>query len=134
MRKRTLCLDFDGVCNIYISGYEGPTVISDPPVPGLFEFLEQAVEKFEVHIYSSRSGHEGGIEAMQEWLEIWWREYHKPHHPDEHNRGLYEYLDMIEWPITKPPAFVSIDDRAITFTGEWPDVEELQNFKPWNKK
>jgi hypothetical protein len=28
---------------------------------------------------------------------------------------------------------VSLDDRAITFTGEWPDVDFLRKFKPWNR-
>jgi hypothetical protein len=34
----------------------------------------------------------------------------------------------------KPPAFVGIDDRVLTFKGVWPTVEEIQNFKPWNAK
>jgi len=39
----------------------------------------------------------------------------------------------IEWPWFKPAAFVTIDDRAITFTGQWPSVAEVMAFKPWNK-
>jgi hypothetical protein len=28
---------------------------------------------------------------------------------------------------------VTLDDRAITFTGTWPSMKQLQEFKPWNK-
>ena len=39
-----------------------------------------------------------------------------------------------KFPETKPPAFVGIDDRVLTFEGEWPSMEQLLAFKPWNKR
>lgn len=33
----------------------------------------------------------------------------------------------------KPPAMLTIDDRAICFSGLWPDPQQLLQFKPWNK-
>ena len=42
--------------------------------------------------------------------------------------------NRIRFPLEKPPAMVTIDDRAITFTGEWPDLDDLKAFKPWNKR
>ena len=63
-----LCLDFDGVCHSYTSGWKGAAVIPDPAVPGLVAFLRKAVKHFDVVIYSSRSGQEGGVQAMREWL------------------------------------------------------------------
>ncbi len=36
----------------------------------------------------------------------------------------------------KPPAFLTIDDRAICFDGVWADKNpaDLLNFQPWNKR
>ncbi len=41
---------------------------------------------------------------------------------------------VIRYPDHKPPAFVTIDDRAITFTGTFPSIDELLAFQPWNKR
>jgi len=39
----------------------------------------------------------------------------------------------IEFPFEKPPAFLTIDDRAMRFTGLWPSMKSMLDFKPWNK-
>lgn len=122
--KPILCLDFDGVCHSYVSGWKGADVIPDPPVEGLFEFLEIASEEFIINIFSSRSHHEGGIEAMKAWFYEWFgRRYGRTSIPP------FE----LRFPKHKPPALITIDDRAILFMGTWPSVEWLRNFKPWNK-
>ena len=117
--KPILCLDFDGVCHSYESGWKGKTVIPDPPVEGLFRFLGMASQYFDIAIYSTRSNTSEGREAMQEWFGKWY--------PTN-----MEFISLA-FPETKPPAFVSLDDRVLTFTGEWPNPETLRNFKPWNK-
>jgi len=125
MSKPILCLDFDGVLHSYTSGWRGAAIIPDKPVPGAIEFLNEATGKFDVHIFSSRSNQEGGIKAMRLWLKVVTYE----------TFGVSpSWLDLIKWPTEKPPAHVTIDDRAITFTGEWPSIEDLKDFKPWNKK
>ena len=43
-------------------------------------------------------------------------------------------MRAIKFPWFKPAAFMTIDDRAVTFTGLFPSIEEIQAFKPWNKK
>jgi len=122
-RKKTLCLDFDGVLHSYKSGWEGHETISDPPVPGAIAFLYDATKVFKVAIYSSRSSTPQGIVAMQRWVERWAKE------------SFFDYGSpwwlQIEWPIHKPSAHVTLDDRAITFEGEWPTLEELVEFRPW---
>lgn len=127
-----LCLDFDGVMHSYTSGWQGADVCNDPPVPGLFEFLADAQDHFRVVVYSSRSRQPGGIEAMRAWLE---RHYEAHRFPPKPGCMPPEVdLDAIEFAHEKPPAFVTIDDRAIQFDGAWPTVQELRDFKPWNKR
>lgn len=128
MSKPILCLDFDGVLHSYISGWKGATEIPDPPVPGALEFLEEATRHFSVCIYSSRSNQPGGRDAMLRWL---------IKHAGGNEVALQDapaWVSMIAWPDHKPPALVTLDDRAICFTGVWPSMAELRDFKPWNKR
>lgn len=135
MTKPILCLDFDGVCHSYTSGWKGADVIPDSPVPGLFEFLEQAKEVFRIQIFSSRSNQPGGIEAMTKWFNQYLTEYIFATRPElKEKYSEFFNCEWVEFVTEKPPAFLTIDDRAITFTGEWPDIEALRSFQPWFKK
>lgn len=127
MRRKTLCLDFDGVIHSYVTGWSNATTIPDPPVQGALEFINEAVEHFTIVIFSSRSAEPGAIYAMKDWL----REHlEKRFGPD---RGKHILLH-IGFPITKPSAFVTLDDRAIQFNGVFPSIDVLSSFKPWHKK
>ena len=148
--KRTIALDFDGVLHSYKSGWQGPTNIPDPPVPGAIEFLLQLIdEDWDIAIFSTRSTKWGGRKAMKKWLryhagiswlvqfdnstEVLWQSCPVGMDPIEveaDNAGHW-LARQVRWPLAKPPAFVSLDDRAIRFTGEWPGMEELNRFKPW---
>ncbi len=128
MHKPILCLDFDGVLHSYTSGWKGADVISDGPVPGAIAFLRGAVKRFDVCIFSSRSHQSGGIEAMAEWIDYCAGEERLSDRED------LAWVTEITFPKHKPPAMVALDDRAIQFTGEWPDLDDLRNFKPWNKQ
>lgn len=150
--KPILCLDFDGVIHSYTSPWKGATVIPDAPVPGAFEFIVEALKTYEVAILSSRSHHWGGRRAMKRWMVShltalgdtyetcpdWWRRkvsetaFADPW-TDEVHWAATRLVRDIQWPIFKPPAKVTIDDRALTFTGVWPAIGVLNKFKPWNK-
>ncbi len=121
MAKPILLLDFDGVCHSYTSGWQGADVIPDPPVPGLWEFLAAAQEHFDVQIYSSRTLQPGGVSAMEVWFVT--RAVEAGVRPP-----------ILKFPTEKPPAFLTIDDRAICFDGTWPEPQELLKFQPWNKR
>jgi len=113
--KPILCLDFDGVLHSYTSGWKGAHIVWDSPVPGAQQFVMRAKEHFRIVVFSSRSLQEGGIHAMMAWMQ-------------EHG------FPIVEFATEKPPAMITIDDRAITFDGTWPDIDSLLQFKPWNKK
>jgi len=129
MSKPILCLDFDGVIHGYDSGWKGADVIPDPIVPGTVRFITDASKVFTVAIFSSRSNQPMGIEAMQFYLKLnFYREM---------DAGDADpILAAIKWPKEKPPALITIDDRALTFTGSWADytTDKLLAFKPWNKQ
>lgn len=131
--KPILCLDFDGVLHSYTSGWKGADVIPDAPVPGAVEFILAANEQFKVEIFSSRSHQAGGIEAMQRWFRQAFYGVFSRINEESAMVATDAAMEMISFPHNKPSAMVSIDDRAITFTGKWPEIETLRNFKPWNK-
>jgi hypothetical protein len=137
MRKKPiLCLDFDGVLHSYISGWKGADVIPDPPVPGAIAFLYKATQDFEVYIFSSRSNQPYGIAAMRDWLTKWTYDHFDctfAGAPTDFAQAI-ALLDAIRWPTEKPAAMVTLDDRAVTFTGTWPSIESLKRFQPWNKQ
>jgi len=126
MSKPIICLDFDGVIHSYSSGWQGARTIPDPPVAGAIEFMLHALHKYDVVIHSSRARYWGGISAMRRWLKshagsLW---YDTPAGP-----GL-EDVRFTRW---KPPAVVTIDDRAIRFDGFFPQPDYAASLQPWNK-
>lgn len=124
-RKPIICLDFDGVIHSYTSGWKGARTIPDPPVEGALMFMDKALSLgYDVVIHSSRARYWGGIRAMRQWLRqvsgmLWY---------DTFQAGL-ENVRFVRW---KPPAVVTIDDRAIRFDGTFPDPREAATRKPWN--
>ena len=120
--RKIICVDFDGVIHSYTSGWKAPDIADDPPVPGAVEWLRTLMlsADFEPQIYSSRSMQEGGILCMKEFLI---------------RAGMTaEEVDAIKFPTQKPPAFLTIDDRAICFDGNFPTAHAMQHFVPWNKR
>lgn len=118
--KKTIVVDFDGVLHWYRKGWQDG-VIYDEPVPGSIAFLvmllTDGAEEFEVCIYSSRSKDAEGVAAMRAWL--------KEHGLDP------DLLFQITFPMQKPAAWITIDDRAFHFRGNFPTAEYMVNFKAW---
>ena len=122
-----VCIDFDGVIHSYDRGWQNGEIYGEV-VTGFFEWALVAQNYFELVVYSSRSKTLIGTQKMAEWLDAKYSEWQK-------TAPISEQLH-IQFSHEKPPAFITIDDRAITFKGRW-DSEELNaatmlNFKPWN--
>ena len=120
-RMRIVLVDFDAVVHLYRDGWKGPTNIYDEPVPGAFEFLADMVAhpQLDPQIYSARSRHEGGIDAMQRWMT---------------EKGCpSDVVCALAFPTEKPAAWLTIDDRAFCFQGKFPTAEFLLHYQPWNK-
>jgi len=152
MAFSTIILDFDGVIHSYTSGWKGPRTIKDPVVPGAMEFIYTASFNFDIAILSSRSHYFRGRSAMKNYIITNMEKYIKSLYekeeeniPDyavedeeqilyiETHLQLNRVMNSISFPKHKPPAILTIDDRAITFTGKWPSMDEIRDFKPWNK-
>jgi len=111
--KRTVALDFDGVIHSYVSGWTRADDIPDAPVEGAKEAIEELMQTYQVVIYSARAGQPGGLEAIEKWLA---------------DNGI----EVDEVTTEKPPAHVYVDDRGITFRGNWPDtVSKIKTFKSY---
>ena len=121
---KTISIDFDGVIHSYTSPWTKADEIRDPPVPGAIQFLRDLVlsDQWDVCIFSTRNKEPQAIVAMQRYLL-----FHAIESPNN-------WVEKIRFPTEKPLAFIGIDDRVLTFTGKFPSFQELENFKPWNKK
>lgn len=144
MGKPILSVDFDGVIHSYKSGWKGAHVIPDGPVPGAIAWLLSMLDAgFDVAIFSSRSKNPFGRFAMMRWLrsEIakhWEEGSSSPSFVECECWGdAAAVWRRFSWPWFKPPALMTIDDRALTFNGDWSDpaysAEAIRAFKPWNK-
>lgn len=123
MSNRTVALDFDGVIHSYTSPWTKPGEIHDPPVPGSLQYACELLEHFDVTIFSARAKSRAGMSAMKKWLRQHWQEAGLPE----------DKLYRIEIVSEKPIAILYIDDRGFCFTGTFPSIEQIQNFKPWNR-
>lgn len=123
-RKPIICIDFDGVIHSYERGWQDGSIYGTI-TPGFFEWAGKAAAEFKLVIYSSRSKTAEGRAAMSDWLA-------------NQVRVESAYLPPLEFAHEKPPAFLTIDDRAIRFDGSWQGQnltpEALLAFKPWTQR
>jgi len=127
--KPTIAIDFDGVIHSYTSGWNGADEVDDPPISKTIirsrltytsiDWLTTLVRdgRMNIAIFSSRNHQHGGIKAMKTFLIA--------------NGMEPDILEEIQFPEHKPPSHVLIDDRCMTFTGEFFSADRILEFKPW---
>lgn len=116
--RKTILVDFDGVCHKY-EFWKGAAEGVNEPTKGVIEALTSYVEHFDVWIFSTRAATPEGVQAISDFLDT-----HLPEEVRKKIRITYK----------KVPATLTIDDRGFQFQGEWPTVEYLKEFKPYWKK
>jgi len=116
--KKTICLDCDGVCNMY-DGWKGEDELFTPR-PHLWDFISSLLNSDKrIAIFSTRSP-----EKLREWFQ-----------------GFMPWTSApiatgdLFFPDKKPPADCYIDDRAVRFNGSFEEIlPQVLNFKAhWEK-
>lgn len=134
MGKPIICVDFDGVIHSYERGWQDGEIYGNA-TPGFFAWAIEAVKTFDLCVYSSRSKTLEGKSAMQQAIGKW--SIDAIHNGEVSADFVWpELYDHLTFSDVKPPAFLTIDDRAICFTGDWAalDPATLLAFKPWTVK
>ncbi len=107
---KTLLIDLDGVLNEYKGDFEIDNI---PPIKdGAEEFIANISQRFKLKLFTTRNKL-----LASKWL----IEY-----------GLDTYFDDIT--DIKEPSWLYIDDRCVTFEGNYEKlITEIENFKAWYK-
>lgn len=123
MKKRTICIDFDGVLHDYSEGFEGKDVFGDM-VPNADKGTQLLKKKgWTIIIYTTRPK----TAKLEKWL--------------KDNGIAYDYInenpDQPE--DSKGGKLISdlyLDDRGMRFNGQWNEwlMEDIASFQPWQDK
>lgn len=125
VKKPTIAVDFDGV--IYQGKWAGSAAPLDPAaiVKGTREAMEILRQKFRVIIFTCRAY--SGYTSSGEWAE---GHAHKVAHFLKDNGIPFD--DITTFP-GKISADLYIDDKALTFSGDWfATITAAEGFKVWN--
>lgn len=108
--KKTILLDLDGVLNNYTGNYNEDFI---PQMKtGAYQFLENISKNYNIKIFTSRN-----LLQVSEWL-------------IENN--LRQFINDVT--NVKEPSYLIIDDRCISFNGDYVELKEkIENFKVWYK-
>lgn len=104
MTKKTICIDFDGVIHAYSKGWHDGTIY-DTPTMGVWGVLEKLSQDYKIVVLTARA------RTIKQQLEIkgWLSAY-----------DLLQFVDAVT--NIKPAAVAYIDDKAVSYTGNWNDT------------
>ncbi|MCR5261696.1 MAG: hypothetical protein K6C94_07645 [Candidatus Gastranaerophilales bacterium] len=109
--KKSVLIDLDGVLNTYDGNYTENYI--PPAKEGAFDFLKNLSENYSIKIFTIREKN-----LTLKWLQ---------------ENNLSEYISDVT--NTKDLCWVYIDDRCITFEGNYSTLyKKIDEFKPWFKK
>lgn len=142
---KTIAIDFDGVIHRYSKGWQDGSCY-DNEVAGVFEAIQELMKDHTVFIFSTRSS-----KQIKEWLlqRIMEQDFgNDPHDPQDWSWPKYGFTcqripfwvkfwnkkNVLGITKRKLPAHVYIDDRALTFTGNWNEtMSAISKFKTYQQ-
>ncbi len=109
--RRTIGVDFDGVCHTYSLGWNGGEIYGEL-VPGTAHALRMLMGTFTMFIHTARSD----LAAVATWLEA---KIGIPCVADDPapRREFWDITDVILVSRNKYPAVAYVDDRGVRFVG-----------------
>lgn len=110
---RTVAVDFDNTIHPYSAGWTGPEPEDEDPFPGAEDFILGLVhDGYHVAIMSTRCKDLEGEQGITRWL-------HR-----KMPKVFYAMRDHGKVSLTcqKVPAVAYVDDRAVTFNGNYEEV------------
>ena len=123
-KKKTICIDFDGVLADYSEGYQGMDIFGEM-IPGADLGTQVLKEKgWTIIVYTTRPV----TDALKKWLDDNKIKYdhinENPDQPEESKEGCKLIADIY------------LDDRGLTFRGQWTDwlLREIAEFTPASTK
>ena len=127
--RPVICIDFDGVIHSYERGWQGGEIYGTV-VPGFFGWAIAAAEGFDLVVYSSRSKDAALADKMKSWFWGQFTQWCLRNDEDPDTVPL-----NVTFAHEKPAAWLTIDDRAIQFRGDWADPAlssaAIKSFKSW---
>jgi len=115
MHVNIVCIDFDGVINNY-PGWEneGYADVRGEPIEGVKDAIKDLRNAgWLVLVHSTRCSYSGGVVGVVEYL-------------NKYNIRVDGVCS------NKPPADVYVDDKALTFRGDWTStIKQIEEFHPW---
>lgn len=106
MNKKTILIDLDGVLNTYTGNYNERHIPSIKD--GALELVKELSEDYKIVVFTSRN-----LLLTSKWVI---------------ENGLDKYVDNVT--NIKEPAHLIIDDRCITFDGNFDHLKiKIKNFK-----
>ncbi len=107
--KKTILIDLDGVLNTYTGKFDENFI---PPIKkGALEFIKELSQQFKIKIFTTRNSL-----LASEWVI---------------KNDLRQYVDDVT--NVKVPSYLQIDDRCITFEGDYKKLtEQIKSFKVWH--
>ena len=110
MLKKTILCDLDGVLNTYTGKYDKNNI---PPMrEGAYELIKDLSQNYRIVIFTTRN-----LLTVSKWII---------------KNGLEEFIDNVT--NVKEPAYLLIDDRCISFNGNYNELKkQIDKFEVWYK-